>query len=103
MESGAKPRKVPEVREGEIAQSRLFLRSFERSGLRSELHPRHLLLPGLLGGGYPDPEGEKWVPSSPGEGWGLYESFPCKCPGGIAKYRTPIGLESQIKDVCLKV
>lgn len=30
MESGAKPRKVPEVREGEIAQSRLFLRSFGR-------------------------------------------------------------------------
>lgn len=30
MELGAKPGKVPEVREGEIAQSRLFLRSFGR-------------------------------------------------------------------------
>lgn len=72
--------------------------------MRSELYPLHLLLPGLLGGGYPDPEGEKCgVPSSPGEAWGLYESFPCKCRGGIAKYRTLIGLESQIKDACLKV
>lgn len=30
MESGAKPRKVPEVREGEITQSCLFLRSCGR-------------------------------------------------------------------------
>lgn len=93
MESGAKPRKVPEVREGEITQSCLFLRSCGRDvacGVCST--PSTCCCLGCW------EEGEKCgVPSSPGEAWGPYESLLCKCPDGIARLNTGLRLDWNLR------